>query len=326
MVEFVQDSFEFIPQEPGLEGAYKMAELAARTCYKSENLITEDSAHRIVDDICIKNGHTSVTEFATLYMKIGIWNIRTIWKYFIKDKYTRIRIHGLYAYVTTTLRTLLQGDYTDPAVAIKNDYDMDWIEDYKKFMCYEPEKYHHQRYCYKFVMDRVGGESVGRHRGIASAPGVSRAQESTRYCNYNGKKFGGKIKVCIPSKFYELIDRYSTQTVESPNGNFVVSNNIKDWTIQEQIDWLYEHDESWRKYVDSVSKSADEYLGLIEQGWKPEDARGVLPLDLKTEFMMCTWKETWRMFLFRRDDSHAHPHIQKIAKELKKDMKTRGII
>lgn len=323
MIEFVKDSFEFIPQEPGLEGAYKLAELAARTCYKSENLIKEGSAHHIVDDICIKNGHTSVTEFATLYMKVGVWHPKVIWKYLFKDKYSRVRFQGLYAYITTTLRTLLQGDYTDPADAIKNDYDKDWVEDYKKYMCIEPTKYHHQRYCYKFVMDRVGGESVGRHRGVAIAPGVSRAQESTRYCNYNGKKFGGTIKVCIPSKFYELVDDWSRcgdiKTGESYEW-------LKDAFLDEQLDFLYKNDESWKVYVDGLEKDAETYNKLIESGWKPEDARGVLPLDLKTEFMMCSWKETWRMFLFRRDDSHAHPHIQKIAKALKEDMKLRGII
>ena len=47
-----KDKIEYIHQEPGFEGGLKMAELAARTCYKSENLIKEGSADRIVFDVC----------------------------------------------------------------------------------------------------------------------------------------------------------------------------------------------------------------------------------------------------------------------------------
>ena len=310
MIEFVKDSFEFIPQESGIEGAYKMAELAARTCYKSENLIKDGSARKIVDDICVKNGHTSITEFATFYLKVPIFHFKTIFKYF-RGKYTRINFHGLYAYITTTYRTILQGDYKNPIDSIKNNYDKNWKEDLDKYMYMDnvPTMYHHKRFCYKFVMDRVGGESVGRHRGISIAPGVSRAQESTRYCNYNGKKFGGVIKICVPSKFYELVDKYE----------------IKDMEFNKQLSYLYKNDKGWKLYVDSLNYSAKKYVALTEEGWRAEDSRGTLPLDLKTEFMMCTWKENWEMFLFRRDDEHAHPHIQKIAKELKKDFIKRSV-
>jgi thymidylate synthase (FAD) len=163
-------------------------------------------------------------------------------------------------------------------------------------------------------MDRVGGESVNRHRGVKG--GVSRAQESTRYCNYHGKKFGGEIMISLPSKFYELLDKWS---VNNPD--------ILNMDLEKQLSFLRKNDAGWKSYESALKKSEKEYLKLVgEFGWKPEDARGVLNLDLKTEFMMCCYVETWKFFLYRRCDKHAHPHIQKIAKELEKDMKERGII
>ena len=106
-----------------------------------------------------------------------------------------------------------------------------------KYMVDEPTEYHHKRYCYKFVMDRVGGESVNRHRGIKG--GVSRAQESTRYCNYNGKKFGGEILISLPSKFYELINNWS---VENPDilRRIIKETGAKstDHLINEDVDEL----------------------------------------------------------------------------------------
>ena len=311
-MKFVEDSIDYIHQEPGFEGGMKMAELAARTCYKSENLIKEGSADRIVNNVCINNGHTSITEFFTVYLVCKIWNIGMIIRY-LKDNYSRVRFRGLNVYITTTYRTIIQGGYEDPADAIENKYDKNWKADLK-YMVDEPTEYHHKRYCYKFVMDRVGGESVNRHRGVVG--GVSRAQESTRYCNYNGKKFGGEVLISLPSKFYGLVNKWSSTNPE-----------ILDMDLEEQLTFLRKNDDGWKSYESALKKSEKEYLKLVrEYGWRAEDARGVLNLDLKTEFMMCCYVETWKFFLYRRCDKHAHPHIQKIARELEQDMKERGII
>ena len=67
-MKFVKDSFEYIPQEPTLEGVLKMIELAARTCYKTEDLITKDSYDRIINNVLIPHGHTSPLEFGTIYL------------------------------------------------------------------------------------------------------------------------------------------------------------------------------------------------------------------------------------------------------------------
>lgn len=48
-MKLIKPSFEIIEQQPGLEGIYKQIEQAGRTCYKSEDKITEDSAKGFVD-------------------------------------------------------------------------------------------------------------------------------------------------------------------------------------------------------------------------------------------------------------------------------------
>ena len=55
-MQLVQPSFEIIEQETGLNGIYKHIELAGRTCYKSLDKITENSAQEFVDRM-IKSGH-----------------------------------------------------------------------------------------------------------------------------------------------------------------------------------------------------------------------------------------------------------------------------
>ena len=55
-MKLVKPSFEIKKQEPGLEGIYKQIEWAGRTCYKSHDKMTENSAKEFVDRM-IKNRH-----------------------------------------------------------------------------------------------------------------------------------------------------------------------------------------------------------------------------------------------------------------------------
>ena len=324
-MKFVEDGFEFIPQEEGIEGVYKMMELAARTCYKTEDLISNNTSHKIIDDIIIPKGHTSVLEFGTVYLYAKYDKYREHEPEWIEkykhDRFTRVVYdypgYGIVeVYITTTFRTIMQGDYVDPVRAIKSNFDRNWKDDLKYWS--EPKRHHSRRYCYKFVMDRGGSQSVVRHRGRF---GISYAQESTRYINYNRDKFEHEIQVSIPSKFYSLIDKWS-ECEDGLTGEKY--EYIKELDFNEQRNFLLTHDRGWCCYEESLKKSEQDYMYLVgEEKWKPEDARGVLNLDIKTEFMMCAYEEDWEMFLFRRTDKHAHPHIQKIANELKGDIVKR---
>ena len=65
-MKLIKPNLEILEQQPGLDGIYKQIELAGRTCYKSEDKITEDSAKAFVDRM-IKAGHcyTGYTEILT---------------------------------------------------------------------------------------------------------------------------------------------------------------------------------------------------------------------------------------------------------------------
>lgn len=308
-MKYIEDNVEYIEQEPGIDGMYKMMELAARQCYMTTDLIKEGSARKIIDNVCIKHGHTSVTEFGTVYLKIPNYKLLTVLKYAF-DRYSRVKFTFKYSYVTTTYRTIIQGDYKNPIEAIKNNFDKDWKDDLKYWS--EPTKYHRKRYCFRFTMDRVGSQSVERHRGKY---GISYAQESTRYVNYGKDKYENNIMVSLPSKFYSLIDEWS-KCVDSLTGESF--EWITEASLDEKLNFLRVHDRGWNTYEHSLKIAEKDYMDLVNvEEWKPEDARGVLNLDIKTQFMMCAYKEDWDMFLFRRVDLHAHPHIQSIANRLR---------
>lgn len=70
-MKLCKPSFEIIEQQAGLEEMYKMIEIAGRTCYKSEDKITEDSAKGFVERM-IKSGHGAMLEHGTVYLRIPI--------------------------------------------------------------------------------------------------------------------------------------------------------------------------------------------------------------------------------------------------------------
>ena len=70
-MKIIKPSFEIIDQQPGEEGLLKHIELAGRTCYKSEDKITEDSAKEFVERM-VNSGHGSMLEHGTVYLRIPI--------------------------------------------------------------------------------------------------------------------------------------------------------------------------------------------------------------------------------------------------------------
>lgn len=187
-MNLIKPSFEIIEQEPGLQGVYKQIELAGRTCYKSEDKITEDSAEIFVNKM-LESNHTAMLEHGTIYLKHeaelvrGMQECDTLFKKY-KDNafsvYYTIRkcknnktIVG--GYVTTNLRVIIENG---------------WIEDLQ-YLC-EPTEYHEKRITVRFICDRGVSHEFVRHRT------KSFAQESTRYCNYGKDKFGGSVTFITP--------------------------------------------------------------------------------------------------------------------------------
>lgn len=69
-------------------------------------------------------------------------------------------------------------------------------------------------------------------------------------------------------------------------------------------------------WIEAMKNAEDSYHRLLENGEKPEIAREVLPLSLKTEIVVtCNFRE-WRTILKLRGSKHAHPMIRDVAKQV----------
>lgn len=135
----------------------------------------------------------------------------------------------------------------------------------------------HEAVTARFVCDRGITHEIVRHR-IASY-----SQESTRYCNYAGDKFGNEITVIDLASGFEY--------------------DLNSETDRAKYD-------IWTKAMEDAEKY---YFQMLELGATPQEARSVLPNSLKTEIVVTMNLRSWRNFFRLRCDSHAHPQMREAA-------------
>jgi thymidylate synthase (FAD) len=119
---------------------------------------------------------------------------------------------------------------------------------------------------------------------------ASYTQTSTRYCDYSKDKFGNQIQVIRPVQFERMTTEF----------------------------------EVW---CDAMIACERAYRKLIDMNIAPQFARGVLPLDLKTEIVMTANLREWRHVFRLRAHSAAHPQMQALMKDIHQQLhKTLPVI
>lgn len=149
-MRLIKPSVEIIPQAPGLEGVYQQIELAGRTCYHSQDRITEDSAREFVNRM-IKSGHGAMLEFGTVYLKCVFkrGELSSNIAYELWDRYKGNK-YSVALQVLPTARTL------EGYIAITTNYrvliENNWLYDLQH-IC-EPTEHNEKRVTVKFICDR----------------------------------------------------------------------------------------------------------------------------------------------------------------------------
>ena len=116
------------------------------------------------------------------------------------------------------------------------------------------------------------------------------------YCNYSKDKFGNELTFIQPcwldDERLKLYGPYHTIIRDkSPESIFIANlNNVER-----------------------------DYLDLISLGWKPQEARAVLPNSLKTELVMTGFVSDWEQFFKLRTAPNAHPQARELAIPLREE-------
>lgn len=139
----------------------------------------------------------------------------------------------------------------------------------------------HSQLSVLFTCDRAIANELARHR-IASF-----AQESTRYCNYTGERFGKELQIIKP---YYL-----------------------ECGKEAYITWL----------DDCMAAEAAYNHMVVDCGMRPEQARCILPLCLKTEIVVTANYREWRNIFKLRTPVAAHPQMRELMCPLLKELQKK---
>lgn len=109
-------------------------------------------------------------------------------------------------------------------------------------------------------------------------------EQSTRFCNFTQEKFDGEVKICQPWWF------------------------------------INENNELEQHYLRGCEIATNVYKELIDSGLKPQDARGVLPLDTATKVVYTYRIEEWAHILDLRyygKTGKPHPNAKISANQIR---------
>lgn len=308
-MKLIESSVQIIEEKD----PYKMIELVGRTCYKSEDKITENSAKEFVDRM-IKLGHGAMLEHGTIYLNVpeqtytetledefgkfnnpnnGLVDRYRKNKYSkvnsvaadeeLRKKYPKVRPFKLtHHYITTNLRVIVENGWEE---------DLEW-------QC-EPTEHHEKRITAKFTCDRGVSHEFVRHRVF------SFAQESQRYCNYNKDKFNNELTFIKPT------------WLDIPTGDYTYWDG--DWCDIDNMKIQLPSDNGIAdNFLWCLNNAGIQYRLLINKGLKPQETRAILPNATKTELVMTGFESDWEHFFELRCSGTAHPDAKKLADELYK--------
>ena len=303
-MKLIKPKVELLLQQPDLEGVYKQIELAGRTCYKSEDKITDDSAKGFVDRM-VKSNHTAMLEHGTVYLLLTDFADNDIVRYH-ENPYSKVKMTGEGKFaITTNYRVLIENG---------------WLDDLE-YIC-EPTEHHEKRHTFKITTSIGVTREFNRHRVN------SIAEQSTRYCNYSKDKFGNEVTFVKPYWFKESqlpIDLHVAQH-SFENGAVFFERPYKAYLSDTDTigyDW---HKEDF--FIHSCQTAEQCYFLMLNEGAAPQDARDVLPLCTATEAVYTAFESDWKHFFdlrLRGTTGKPHPNMLELAELMHEQLKQKGI-
>lgn len=285
-MKLIKPSVDYWPQEPGMNGIWRQVARATRVCYQSVPWTNRETDEEFVKRVVLKQGLTSG----------GLDDLSNCVFDFNK-------VHGA---------TLEHG-----TVYLKVPRTEPRVDDIEDFYASNPFSFYYGKplsdgnnyittnmRCIlesrrwddlKYLCEPTEYHEKRYTFSIITDIGVTRemnrhrtfsiCEQSTRYCDFTKDKFSGELTFVKPS-------------------------------------WLNTQKDRECFYHACMIAEAD-YKELRAAGWKPEEARQVLSLALKTQAVYTAYEHDWVHFLALRAHNvsgKAHPNIVQVAKMIEERM------
>ena len=289
-MRFIKPSVKLWKQMYDLEGIYDHINRCVRVCYQSTPKDDKEKSYDFINrvifrdrdkDKASKSNHLSVLEHGTVYLNIPT-KYNTLEEASLISKALELFKNNPYSKIVTDNINY----YITSNFRVIIEHEMLPVLRYLA-----KPSIHERRYTISVITDIGVTREFNRHRCH------SITEESTRYCNYSKDKFGNGLTFVIPA-WSNIQEDFKYNESDKNSGL-----NGEDYT-----------------YMMSCLVAENNYNQLIASGWKPEQAREVLPLGLKTQVIHTAFKSDWLDFLNLRSkeiSGKAHPNIKIIADKIK---------
>ena len=318
-MELIRPSAEIWEQGNTLEDMWKHIARCTRVCYQSTPKNNDETDEEFVKRVILRPDsstgelnfdkiHGAMLEHGTVYLAMPLESIIPIeangWGKYL-NKYSKAgtvyEIAGEKKIaVTTNLRVI---------------YENGWLDDLQ-YIC-TPTEHHAKRVTVSFTTNIGVSREFNRHRVN------SIAEESTRYCNYN-KRNDGQIKIGLPAW---LLDDEHLPYIEGHAFDGV--GDYASGILSQEDDEIVKTWCDMDFYLCALTFSQWCYNMLIKKGWKPQQAREVLPLATKTQLIHTAFVDDWKHFFALRADGVSgpvHPNAKLLAMSLKQEFIKRQLI
>ncbi|MDR2751964.1 MAG: FAD-dependent thymidylate synthase [Clostridiales bacterium] len=335
---------------PERKTMYTQIEIAARTCYKSEDKITENSAEKMIRSLVLRGHHAMIEHGPSISMK------------FVCDRGVSHEIvrHRLFSFAQESTRYVSSAE-SGASENIDEKSEKQGLQEAKEllspidtpekalllgFFQTSPGRPSPANWPYSLLIKLETGEQGALSSGetaqiwndvpdeykptfarglldgsgsldVASL-GCDLADWLKRASDYNNDQGLGQLGALSelllkdfkfpfgnPSNSAQLAaitgKEYPFSDVLSPK--FAVVKPL--WaTARSVATWIW---------YESMIQAEENYAKLLRLGWKPQQARAVLPNSLKTEIVVTGNAREWRHFIELRTAKDAHPQMREVA-------------
>ena len=137
------------------------------------------------------------------------------------------------------------------------------------------------------------------------------------YCNYSKDKFDNEVTYIIPSWVNAALPTFNT--IKDDWGELFPEYYYKLTDLGKQ-EINYYGNKDLRDFIYALSVSEKIYFSLLNEGWKPQQARNILPLATKCDMVMTGFMSDWKHFIDLRSNKYgtggAHPQASELADSL----------
>lgn len=315
-MELIKPSVEIWEQGTTLEDMWKHIARCTRVCYqstpKNDGETDEEFIKRVIlrpnsstGELNFDKIHGAMLEHGTVYLTLKTvcpgdegYDLYEKYRY---NKYSKAIVKQGFVCITTNLRVL---------------YENNWLEDLDYVT--SPTEYHFKRVTVSFTTNIGVTREFNRHRIN------SMAEESTRYCDYTAGRLQKSNKFALPAWF---LDEEHLPYIESHKFDKLGSYLSDIWEKDDNTllnEW-YDMD----FYLAALTFAEWFYQMLRKKGWKPQQAREVLPLATKSQLIHTAFVDDWKHFFALRADGVSgipHPNAKLVAEPLKQEFIKRGLL